>query len=180
MAAELKPIQTRYKGYLFRSRMEARWAVFFDALSIHWEYEPEGFECENGERYLPDFYLPSFDLHGLYVEVKPEDRDEFGKAQRWAAFAQKQLLCVIGVPAWRSYELAVPGNGTIALWSVHFCDKYLPGGANGDEYRLYYQPEWTDGNSWAASYNQNVLDAIAEARSARFEYDEGRLRGRVA
>lgn len=25
-------IQTEYNGYLFRSRLEARWAVFFDAL----------------------------------------------------------------------------------------------------------------------------------------------------
>lgn len=40
----IKAIQTRYKGYNFRSRLEARWAVFFDALGIKWEYEPEGFE----------------------------------------------------------------------------------------------------------------------------------------
>jgi hypothetical protein len=29
-------IPTRYKGYHFRSRLEARWAVFFDALGIKW------------------------------------------------------------------------------------------------------------------------------------------------
>lgn len=27
----IKPIETRYKGCRFRSRPEARWAVFFDA-----------------------------------------------------------------------------------------------------------------------------------------------------
>lgn len=53
----IKAIQTRYKGYNFRSRLEARWAVFFDALGIKWEYEPEGFELPNGERYLPDFKI---------------------------------------------------------------------------------------------------------------------------
>jgi len=37
-------IETRYKGYRFRSRLEARWAVFFDALGVIWEYEKEGFE----------------------------------------------------------------------------------------------------------------------------------------
>lgn len=37
--SEIKPIQTRYKGYHFRSRLEARWAVFFDALGIAWKYE---------------------------------------------------------------------------------------------------------------------------------------------
>lgn len=33
----IKPIETKYKGYRFRSRLEARWAVFFDALGISWE-----------------------------------------------------------------------------------------------------------------------------------------------
>ena len=36
----IKPIETIYKGYRFRSRLEARWAVFFDALGIEYEYEP--------------------------------------------------------------------------------------------------------------------------------------------
>jgi hypothetical protein len=30
-AADLRPIETRYRGFRFRSRLEARWAVFFDA-----------------------------------------------------------------------------------------------------------------------------------------------------
>jgi len=62
-----RAIETRYKGYRFRSRLEARWAVFFDALGLKWEYEPEGFELKSG-RYLPDFYLPD---HKVWVEVKP-------------------------------------------------------------------------------------------------------------
>jgi hypothetical protein len=68
----MKAIETSYKGYRFRSRLEARWAVFFDHLGIAWKYEPEGFEkTENGGerviRYLPDFYLPE---SGTWVEVK--------------------------------------------------------------------------------------------------------------
>jgi len=51
----------------FRSRLEARWAVFFDALGEEWQYEVEGFELPSG-RYLPDFYLPK---RKTYVEVKP-------------------------------------------------------------------------------------------------------------
>ncbi len=39
----MRPIETKYKGCRFRSRLEARWAVFFDALGIKWRYEPEGF-----------------------------------------------------------------------------------------------------------------------------------------
>ena len=64
----MKAIETIYNGYRFRSRLEARWAVFFDTLGIRYEYEPEGFILSNGEHYLPDFFLP--DLM-IYVEVKP-------------------------------------------------------------------------------------------------------------
>lgn len=39
-----QPIETFYKNYRFRSRQEARWAVFFDELNVKWEYEVEGFE----------------------------------------------------------------------------------------------------------------------------------------
>lgn len=82
----LKAIQTRYAGCHFRSRQEARWAVFFDALGIPWEYEPEGVYvtnrispwcscgkvssecgCAPPRRYLPDFWLPE---QQLWVEVK--------------------------------------------------------------------------------------------------------------
>lgn len=63
-----KAIETEYNGYRFRSKLEARWAVLFDALNIEYEYEPEGFELSDGTRYLPDFYFPRFEM---YAEVKP-------------------------------------------------------------------------------------------------------------
>ena len=66
--SEIKAIETEYNGYRFRSRLEARWAVFFDAAKIRYEYEPEGYESD-GCRYLPDFYLPDFDI---YAEVKAD------------------------------------------------------------------------------------------------------------
>lgn len=61
-----KAIETVYVGHRFRSRLEARWAVFFDAMGIQWVYESEGFE-HNGVRYLPDFRLPKL---YCWVEVK--------------------------------------------------------------------------------------------------------------
>lgn len=51
----IKSIETRYRGCRFRSRLEARWAVFFDALGLAWEYEPQGYLLPNGTPYLPDF-----------------------------------------------------------------------------------------------------------------------------
>ena len=65
--SQFTAIQTEYNGYLFRSRLEARWAVFFDAMGIEYEYEPEGIVLSDGTQYLPDFYLPDF---RCYFEVK--------------------------------------------------------------------------------------------------------------
>lgn len=68
----VKAIETAYRGYRFRSRLEARWAIFFDALGIPWEYEKEGYELPSG-RYLPDFWLPQ---HECWIEIKPCAPDE--------------------------------------------------------------------------------------------------------
>ena len=73
----IKAIETSYKGYRFRSRLEARWAVFFDALGAEWEYEKEGYDLGEHGLYLPDFWLPRL---GIFVEIKPQssgpvDRD---------------------------------------------------------------------------------------------------------
>lgn len=67
---QIKAIETVYKGYRFRSRLEARWAVFFDALGVKWEYEPQGFELEDGTRYLPDFWIDFGDPHQFWIEIK--------------------------------------------------------------------------------------------------------------
>ena len=56
-STEIKAIETPYNGYRFRSRLEARWAVFFDKMKIPYIYEPEGLLID-GVFYLPDFYLP--------------------------------------------------------------------------------------------------------------------------
>ena len=72
-ATPINAIQTSYAGCLFRSRTEARWAVFFDFIGTKWIYEVEGFHIGmNNEgtvtrKYLPDFYLPDEDL---WIEIK--------------------------------------------------------------------------------------------------------------
>jgi len=63
----IKAIETRYSGYRFRSRLEARWAVFFDALEIEYQYEPEGFDLGELGWYLPDFWLPE---QQIWIEIK--------------------------------------------------------------------------------------------------------------
>ena len=70
MLTTIKPIETVYRGYRFRSRLEARWAVFFEAAGLRWEYEPEGFETPAGW-YLPDFRITTAGGRALWFEVKP-------------------------------------------------------------------------------------------------------------
>lgn len=87
----IKAIETVYKGYKFRSRLEARLAVFFDTLDIEYQYEPEGFELSNGEWYLPDFFLPTFDL---WIEIKgdwPTDEEKL-KAKLLCEGTEKNVV----------------------------------------------------------------------------------------
>lgn len=62
----ITPIVTKYAGYRFRSRLEARWAVFMDALGVAYDYEREGYPLSNGY-YLPDFWLPRQEC---WMEIK--------------------------------------------------------------------------------------------------------------
>jgi hypothetical protein len=65
---------TTYAGVRFRSRLEARWAAFFDLAGWAWEYEPADLAG-----WSPDFLatIPCAHSecapggHRLYVEVKP-------------------------------------------------------------------------------------------------------------
>jgi hypothetical protein len=88
----LKAIETCYKGYRFRGRLEARWAVFFDTLGIRYDYEPQGYEVRAGWdepespswRYLPDFHLTDWKT---WVEVKPSVdviTDDYLRMLAWA------------------------------------------------------------------------------------------------
>ena len=67
MCTEKKSIMTEHNGTKYRSRLEARFAIFLEELSISFEYETEGFELSDGTKYLPDFYLPGYDR---WVECK--------------------------------------------------------------------------------------------------------------
>ena len=75
---KIKPIETIYEGYRFRSRLEARWAVFFNALGIEWKYENEGYDIDAVGWYLPDFEIKTKNSENWFVEVKGNYDDETG------------------------------------------------------------------------------------------------------
>jgi len=69
----IKSHPTLYKGTMFRSRLEARWAAFFDLAEWEWQYEPIDLVG-----WTPDFYVKfpcshseCNGYHDLLVEVKP-------------------------------------------------------------------------------------------------------------
>lgn len=59
-------IPTLYNGARFRSRLEARWAAFFDLVGWKWDYEP--FDLPG---WIPDFIIHGDRERVLLVEVKP-------------------------------------------------------------------------------------------------------------
>lgn len=63
----VKSIPTTWNGVRFRSRLEARWAMFLEEQCLAWNYEPESYELPDGSWYVPDFWLPDLDC---WLEVK--------------------------------------------------------------------------------------------------------------
>lgn len=106
---DVRPIPTRWRGVTYRSRLEARWAVFFDLIEAGAEYEPEGFDL-GFAWYLPDFNLRNF---GLFAEIKPlvPTHDEAEKARALAAVTARNVLMLIGPPSARRGILFWPNGG---------------------------------------------------------------------
>lgn len=70
MSYTIAAIPTVYRGRKYRSRLEARWAAFFDLLGWKHEYEPYDLG-----KWSPDFLLTGKTVEGFdtstLVEVKP-------------------------------------------------------------------------------------------------------------
>lgn len=169
----MRAIETEYLGYRFRSRLEARWAVFFDSLGLDWQYEPEGFELESG-RYLPDFRVvypgrgSGDGPTAWWFECKPHL--SLMSDYEWARVREFDrevpLILLDGVPDDRLYPRAAeatPSDGENdlrdgwALWS-----------------RLQ-RPWFDEAAVWFSSYggHEDIADelagAITVARFTRFE-----------
>lgn len=89
-------IPTTYNGYKFRSRLEARWAVFLDSLGERFDYEVEGFNLPSGP-YLPDYWLPRLNL---WLEVKgpPPTAVEQRRCEELSVATGFPVVLVAGMP----------------------------------------------------------------------------------
>ena len=118
---DIKAIETVYNGYRFRSRLEARWAVFFDALGVKYEYEPEGYDLGEAGKYLPDFWLPEY---SLWVEVKRSSggcigdkkllKQEHLKAEKLRDLTGYPVVLCFGLPlhCWNYLYISEQENGS--------------------------------------------------------------------
>ena len=193
----IKAIETNYNGYRFRSRIEARWAVFFDELGIVYDYEPEGFALDSGY-YLPDFWLPDIG-RGTWFEGKGTRPHEIGfrmlrelaepQGHDWA-MAVGSIEPFHGRGPW-----AIESNddGPYSFCSCPWCGKigieYEGRGARvcgWDAHFLEYQDalaaviplgHWRADDKCYTYDDPRIVSAIKAARSARFEYgSDGRCR----
>lgn len=165
----IKSIDTKYKGYNFRSRLEARWAIYFDSLKIKWEYEKEGFtlEDETGRyNYLPDFWFPEL---RMFAEVKPIKfmYEEQKKAELLVKETGYPLIKLIGIPERIPYMM------------INFDDEKNNISVNValSNYHNYPQSE----NRFYSSFDDSEIKEewfddidkhIEKAKSKRFEFKE--------
>ena len=177
----IKAIQTQYKGHNFRSRLEARWAVFFDALGIEWGYEAQGYDLGELGYYLPDFWLPEFDC---WIEVKPDSLVSSGKGQKFAQAlagqAQKSAwvvgglspdsvrLCACGRYSHKGDAHLIHCGGNDFGWFVVECRKCKS---------IRVENPFSYGctcpkNEHAGWHSPQVQAAYTAARSARFEHGQ--------
>lgn len=169
--AEIKAIETIYNGYRFRSRLEARWAVFMDYVGIEYQYEPEGFDLGDGYYYLPDFYLPNTNA---WVEIKgtnltTEDHEKLIR------FGEAKCDFVNGGDKFRLLQGEVP-NHLVQYGSFVGipCYNYL----SADECRMKpYNIESKRGllheGLWMPSVDtEDIILGLLRARQARFEHGE--------
>lgn len=194
----IQPIQTKAYGRLFRSRLEARYAVFLSALGVDWQYEPEGFELEAGW-YLPDFFLPKV-KGGTWLEIKPHGSGSFFgwgpgpylEERRLSEFADKafslngaHFFVAQGIPDPRESDAGdlYAKAGLLAspfdphFWCVCGCGKAIGIEFDGRGDRIQCtnpgcekSPHGDKGYSYD---HPTILEAAATALSARFERGEG-------
>lgn len=177
----IKPIETSYRGYRFRSRLEARWAVFFDTLGVPWEYEAEGYHTPAGP-YLPDFVL-HLTNRTVFFEVKADDFQP--QDDRWALVAREKgwdMIVARGIPGPDDFGTG-PTNQQLEVYFAYggwdnyqaFCVCSSCGAVgiefSGRSERIPCTHENLD-DHLDGSGHPRILAAYRAARSARFEHGQ--------
>lgn len=151
-------IPTAYRGIQFRSRLEAKWASFFDILGWNWEYEP--FDCKG---WIPDFMIKG--AQNVLVEVKPITElsadlvDELERAvQCECEFPGGTDLLILGCsPLDQCDEIQLPGCRL--GWIGQACE--FNHGAWDYGWSEARAKQWIDGKIGFCSDEQGYVDRIS-------------------
>lgn len=144
-------IETRAYGCRFRSRLEARWAVFLTEAGFDWTYEPEGAALGSG-RYLCDFQVTGPNGVQVWLEVKPKLAEgDQPDDPRWAELAAASGLMLFTV---RGMHRRGDRCDT-----AHSARVFMPDGTVAEVIRL-----------WQAGQYEAAWDA---ASGARFDGTDG-------
>lgn len=190
----ITPIETRAYGCRFRSRLEAKWAVFFTELGLQWEHEPEGFNLGT-EMYLPDFRVKSGQLTYWY-EIKPRGSSLCKKFARFADLVTQggsswntEARLVAGdpfdvfighdlCPRCGEYVDAEPFDDEVGFLCYH-CDLVTESGGGNPTEVGFAGVEFWPHKGWImiSSEDHRLMHSRLEraciaARSARFEHGE--------
>ena len=185
-----KAIETFYNGYRFRSRLEARWAVFFDAYGIRYRYEDEGYYRDLGDEkinYLPDFYFPDYNLWGEVKGVIHRGQIPEKDAERMSWMIDFNGPCANGIVMLG--EIPDPMNVNDIWWAIWYwtgkglCWDYKLNHLDGEYFGFEdYQsaPHIFDddivvthtSNDPDGGLDSKLYSALKAARSARFEHGE--------
>lgn len=166
----IEAIETIYRGYKFRSRLEARWAIFFDHMDIRFQYEPEGFKLASGW-YLPDFWLPQV---RMWAEVK---RGVFSEREARLTFELSEstgfpCLLLEGEPDFRAYKSMSVMKGKDETGKIISGDidiSYYLISESLKQGRFYYCQQQEEAIS---DYGSDYQEAVYKARGYRFESDK--------
>jgi hypothetical protein len=173
-------LETRHKGYVFRSRLEARVAIILDGFGWKWRYESEGFSTPYGN-YLPDFEVLA---PAMWIEVKGEDPTEVEKLKLRSVAQQTEKVGMFFIGTKKIYNNEKQLVNTI-LWEefpakwreiTNFC-----GGPGRTECTdpfdcVQYPKGWLSSTDWCEKIQSayfsipltTVEKAYNKAKSARF------------
>ena len=167
----IKPIETHYKGRIFRSRLEAQVAVGFDVIGVEWQYEPGGYILEDGTPYLPDFVMTnvkqrySETVGDIFVEVK--GRMTPADLHKIELFSHEYPILVIGPLDHQSTVTDCAGE--YYFWNECFLD--------GDSYPAWFTRDngalvlcGPDNDQW--DLGETMGEWLTAAKQVRFEHGE--------
>lgn len=158
-------LPTPFDGHVFKSRDEARWAVFCKTFGVPYEYEPQGFKLSDGSCYSPDFWFPSMRFWG---ECKPTHfyPDEETKCRLLANQTGFPCLFLIGPPDFKAYTGATwdCGNYTVVPYSLDIDNHWKL----YEQHRLFSDPSYDDPPR-DAQFSSAYRHAIYSSRGYKFE-----------